>query len=831
MQSSRKDKPQNIQRIDELRGQITRLEAINKNLQEQLALHQQTEEELRQTEDRYRTLFNNANAAIFVENMDDEILDANPYACTMLGYSLEELLTLKVSDLLASDDLVPTRGVIKNELIRTNLISIETLNRRRDGTIFPVEVSLSRAGDSGLVYVIVQDISDRKKTEIALKESEARYRALFEDSPISLWEEDMSEVKNYLDELRAAGVVDFRAYFTEHPNVVADCAKMIRVLDVNQSTLKLFKHPHKEDLTAKVNQGIDIGRDIDDKFISFREELIARAEGKTHFSSEGIQYTLTGEPFDALISVTVAPGYENTWSKVFVSIIDLTESRQAQKTLRENEAQSRLITDNMVDSIFQIDADHNIIYASPSIQRIYGYSPQEIMGRLSTELIHPEDVIGVTTEFQRAVDEKAPSIQLEYRYRHANGDYLWTESATRLFYNDQGQFNGAIFGSRDISGRKLAEQERQRQIERLSALREIDRAVASSLDLKITLDILLDQVVGQLKVDAADVLLYSPGLQMLEYAAGQGFITPQAKTIRLKLGQSFAGYAAMLRQRVLLESMYSGDTSRITPFLSQEGFKFYAGLPLIAKGQLKGVIEVFHRSEFKPEPDWLEYLDILAGQAAIAVENLQMVDSLQQAKQELEMAYDTTIEGWARALDLRDRETEGHSRRVMELTIRMSNAMGVPETDLIHIYRGALLHDIGKMAIADEILLKPTSLTEAEWQKMHQHPTFALNLLSPIPYLQKAIDIPYCHHEKWDGSGYPRKLAGNQIPLAARIFAIVDVWDALTHDRPYRRAWPKEKAIAYINEQSGASFDPDVVKVFLRIVASDEYDITSEQDT
>ena len=179
------------------------------------------------------------------------------------------------------------------------------------------------------------------------------------------------------------------------------------------------------------------------------------------------------------------------------------------------------------------------------------------------------------------------------------------------------------------------------------------------------------------------------------------------------------------------------------------------------------------------------------------------------------LAYDATLEGWSKALDLRDRETEGHTQRVTELAMRLSRAMGVSERQLEQIRRGALIHDIGKMGIPDSILLKPGPLTEDEWGIMRRHPTLAYDFLSSIAFLRQALDIPYAHHEHWDGSGYPRMLKGDQIPLAARIFAVIDVYDALCSDRPYRPAWPETKAREYIREQSAKYFDPKVVDAFL----------------
>ncbi|MBI1876793.1 MAG: response regulator [Chloroflexi bacterium] len=191
---------------------------------------------------------------------------------------------------------------------------------------------------------------------------------------------------------------------------------------------------------------------------------------------------------------------------------------------------------------------------------------------------------------------------------------------------------------------------------------------------------------------------------------------------------------------------------------------------------------------------------------------------LEQAHRELQEAYEATIEGWSRALELRDNETQDHTQRVTEITLRLARALGISEVELGHIRHGALLHDIGKIAVSDSILLKPGPLTAEEWAIMRRHPTYAYELLSSIAYLHPALDIPYCHHEKWDGTGYPNGLKGEQIPLAARIFSVVDVWDALRFDRPYRPGWPQEKVKEYIQEQAGKHFDPQVVPVFLKMI-------------
>jgi putative two-component system response regulator len=192
---------------------------------------------------------------------------------------------------------------------------------------------------------------------------------------------------------------------------------------------------------------------------------------------------------------------------------------------------------------------------------------------------------------------------------------------------------------------------------------------------------------------------------------------------------------------------------------------------------------------------------------------------LREANAQLLAAYEATIEGWSHALDLRDRETEGHSRRVTELTVKLAKTLGMSDDEIIHIRRGALLHDMGKIGVPDSILHKPAKLTDEEWAIMRRHPQLAYDMLFIIEYLRPALEIPLNHHEKWDGTGYPRGLKGEEIPIVARLFAVVDVWDALTSDRPYRPAWSQDEALAYIREQSGKHFDPQVVDLFFKVIS------------
>jgi PAS domain S-box-containing protein len=355
------------------------------------------------------------------------------------------------------------------------------------------------------------------------------------------------------------------------------------------------------------------------------------------------------------------------------------------------------------------------------------------------------------------------------------------------------------------------------RIQQLVALRTIDMAISASFDLNLTLGVLLDQVLGQLEVDAADILIYNPAAQTFKFACERGFRLQTLRHVQLKFGSGFVWRVVRERQVINIPDITAGpDGLQRSPDLSSEHFVTYLGVPLVAKGQIRGVLEIFNREPVQFDAAKDSFLEILAGQAAIAIDNSELFENLQSSNTELSLAYEKTLEGWANALEMRDQVTVGHTRRTTELTVRLARAMGVADDDIVNFYRGALLHDIGKMGLPDRIVQKRGPLTEAEWISMRKHPQHAFDLLSPISYLRPALDIPYCHHERWDGSGYPRGLKGEQIPLAARIFAVVDVWDALISKRPYRKEWLQAKAKRYIEEQAGMQFDPEVVKVFLK---------------
>lgn len=364
----------------------------------------------------------------------------------------------------------------------------------------------------------------------------------------------------------------------------------------------------------------------------------------------------------------------------------------------------------------------------------------------------------------------------------------------------------------------LHEQTLQR-MQCLSVLHTVDMAITASRDIHLVLSVLLDQLINHLHVDAAAVWSFNPYTRLLNCVASRGIYAQQLTALPFRPGEGYAGRALAERRIVYVPHLSVGESiGQRDACLSSEGFDAYYGVPLIARGQIKGELEIFHRSALDANAEWMEFLETLAGQTALAIDNAELFASLQRSHTDIMHAYDATLEGWSRMLDMRDNETEGHSQRVTEMSLRLARAMGLPAESLVHIRRGALLHDIGKMGIPDTILLKPGPLNEEEWRIMRRHPVYAYDILYPISFLHPALDIPYCHHEKWDGTGYPRALRGEQIPVAARIFAVVDVWDALRSDRPYRKAWPEGDVRSYLRAQAGKHFDPAIVVTFLQLL-------------
>jgi PAS domain S-box-containing protein len=457
--------------------------------------------------------------------------------------------------------------------------------------------------------------------------------------------------------------------------------------------------------------------------------------------------------------------------------IDITERKQAEKAIRESEEKFRQVYDHSIVGISLADLNGNFINCNPAVEKILGYSPGDYCKLSIKEISHPDEALSNLTLFKEMVSGGRDSYTLELRYRHRDGHYIWG-NLTRTIVRDDNQkplFSIGMF--EDISERKEA-------VEALRASEEKFRRVFNDSGMGISLIDLEGRFIS-CNPAVSKILGYSPeeytrltvhsishpddGVQNLEYVNN------------LKEGK--VDHFTMEKRNRHKDGHYVWG--QLTSSMVRD-----------AKGKPLFIIGMFE--------------DITERKAA--------VEALRQFNIELQEAYDATLQGWSAALEMRERETAGHSHRVVRMTLDLARAAGIDGDRMMHIERGALLHDIGKMGIPDSILLKPGPLTEDEWVVMRQHPVYAYRLLSHIPYLRPALEIPYHHHERWDGTGYPQGLTGEAIPLPARLFAVIDVWDALSSDRPYRPAWSPDAIRSYIDDQAGKQFDPEVVRLFFEMM-------------
>ncbi len=712
----------------------------------------------------------------------------------VLGENIWSLLPLFPRGLLAE-----TTGQAAGQFLRLDACP-------RDGSRVPVDLVLSRVALaaetlwSGVLLVRSRFHPEQE----ALRRSEEAHRVLFERALIGIFQ---SSPDGHFLRVNAA-----LAQIYDYDTPEALVAQRVDV------TRDLYVDPSRR---AEFQRLLELGETVTDF-----EAQVRRRDGTLLWVSENARAVRTSDG--------VLLHYEGT-------VQDISARRRTADALRESEEQLRTIFEAAAVGIARVDMNGRLSRTNSALQHMLGFAAEELHGTAFARLTHPDDApanLQLQWDLQEGLRD---GYQVEKRYSCADGSPLWANLTMSLVRDSAGCPLFAIAVVEDITQSRQAQQKilalnqhLEERVEHIAALHQIDLAIMSSPDVGATLSLVLEQVRTQLGVDAAAVLTCDPLTEDLCYAATAGMQQSTAQfspAAAQAVGFGPAGRAARQRETVELSNLtWTPEVFADVPLLASEHFAAYWAVPLVAKGTLKGVLEVFHRSALLPDTGWRERLDILAGQAAIAIDSAAMFQDIQRSHQELMEAYDATIEGWGRALDLRDQETEGHSRRVTDLSERLALTLGLTEAALVPIRRGALLHDIGKMGVPDRILLKTDNLTPTEWRVMRRHPQDAYDMLSPIAFLRPALEIPYCHHEKWDGTGYPRGLRGEEIPLAARLFAVVDVWDALRSDRPYRASWPEARVLDHIRSLSGTHFDPHIVIVFLEMMTGAASAAPSEPD-
>lgn len=747
----------------------------------------QTQKQLLRSEARFHTIFQACPISIVIARAKDlRYIDANPEFVRQSGYSREEVIGHTPFDLNLWVDPLEFEEVGRTLREQGEVHHREVRFRLKSGKVADAVISIVSVmlGEEPCLVTLVRDITTDKHARRELQASEEQYRRL------------AAELQRTLDlSLDMITTLDVKGNFV---TMSAASRQLLGYAPEELIGRSFQEFVHPDDRARTEQEGISM---------TGRQDMTVVQNRYVHKNGSVVWLEW---------SAVMLPGD----SLMYCVVRDITARRAAE----EDQAYLAAIVQASQDAILGVNLDGTIRSWNTGAEQLYGYTALEAIGQPVTLIIPSELHAEEADILERTGRGERPSPFKSVRTAK-DGHRIPVLVRVSAIRDRTGGVIGVSKVSQDISEREAAEaqiralnESLQQQLLHLTGVREVDQMIASSSDLSLTLDRILDNVEQQLEVDAATLLLLDPHTLDLEYASTRGFTMPLPRST-VKLGSELAGQVALTRKPLWVPHLPAASLSPSwQEALTSAGLVTYYGAPLMAKGKVVGVIEVLHRVPFEPSDMWLERFDMLRAQAAIAVDNAHLFRDLEQRNLQLRLAYDETIEGWARALDLRDKETEGHSRRVTEMTVALCKQLGLPPEELVEVRRGALLHDIGKMGIPDAVLLKPGKLTDEEWVLMKRHPEYAVALLSPIQFLRSALDIPEYHHEKWDGSGYPLGLSGEAIPLTARAFAVVDVYDALTSDRPYRTAWTPEQVLTHIEQNAGTHFDPRVVEAFMALI-------------
>ncbi len=678
----------------------------------------------------------------------------------------------------------------------------EVRDQAKDGSFFWMDTIISPVLDergTPRKYLVVRfDITERKRAEEIVHQSEARLAEAAQIGQLGYWELDVqTQMFTFTDQFYAL----FRTTAEEQGGYQLS----------SEYYAQHFVHP--DDLHI-VEDEIQRGRNSSDlQYKSSVEHRILYADG-------GVGYVL--------VEINRIRDEHGKVLRHYGTSQDITERKQTEETIRQSEAQLAEAADMARLGYWEFDFQTQIFTFSDPLWAIFRTTAEEQGGyqvsaaEYAQKFLCPGDILIVNTEIQKSVEAGVYSGQAEHRFIRSDGSEGYLGVRFRVITDADGQPLKTVGIDQDITEQKRASLQLQKQLRRVQSLRNIDLSILSATDLRVVLKTILEETIFHLRVDAAVVHLFNANTLMLEPTVSAGEIQCDLTEMSIRLGEGLIGNAALKRRTLTAINAGIVGTSSFPQSTATIGnTQTIYTTPLISKGNLMGVLSTISNVPLEADKDWTDYFETLAGQTAMAIDSSKSFEDLQRTNFDLILAYDTTIEGWSHALDLRDKETEGHTQRVTEMTLKLARAAGMTDDELVHVRRGALLHDIGKIGIPDKILHKQGVLTEAEWEIMRQHPVYAREMLFPITYLHPAIDIPYYHHEKWDGTGYPRSLKGEQIPLAARLFAVVDVWDALRSDRPYRKGWPEEDVLEYVLSQAGTHFDPKVVELFMQLMKTD----------
>ncbi len=759
--------------LSELAGDIAfGLKSIAQDIE-----HKAAENALRRSEAKFRAVVENSNDGILFGDANAVISYRSPSYSRINGYSDEERVGHSGFETIHPDDTARIREYWQQVVQHPGLsIKAKYRIRHKDGTWRWLETTaqnLLNHPDVQEIVVASRDITERKLAEEEVKRLAQQKSLILNAAGEGIIGIDPDGNHVFVN-LAAAAMLGY------------DPAELIGL-----NSHAIWHHTHAD--------GTPYPPEACPSNIALQNGTPSRISDENFWRKDGTSFP---------VEYATTPIYEQEQiTGAVITFVDITERKATEAKIAQSEKKYRELFRVNKDgiSIFSVSAEQGpqrFVELNDAAHAILGYTKAEML-RLTPKTLEPE----ATHEQLRARQAELMTkgfTTFEAILAHKDGRRLYTEFTSQMIeYEGSPAVMNIVH---DVTDRK----QREREMESIAVLSEALRAASNRVEM---LPVIAGQIVNLISADAVTIEIIEPltGDVIVEVAEG---VWKSLSGARQKPGTGINAIISQTRQPYHTHDLQN-DPNLTYPEWARDGVRGAAGVPLSAQEKLIGFIWVGRKTDIL-EAD-VRFLAAIANFIANAIHRATLYEQTVKDAAELELAYNTTLAGWANALELRDYETKGHSLRVVERTVELARLMGVNEADLENIRRGALLHDIGKMGIPDAILLKKGKLDEKEWEIMRRHPQYAFNLLNQIKYLRSAIVIPYCHHEKWDGTGYPRGLKGQEIPFEARIFAIVDVWDALISDRTYRPAWSTERAMEYIRKQSGKQFDPAVVQAFLEI--------------
>ena len=737
-----------------------------------------------------------ANAIAITDNQGN-IEWINPAFSDLTGYSFEESIGKSMTSLVNSgrQDAVFYKNMLAT-IQSGNTWRGELINRKKDGSLYTEEQTITpffNQDNQIQQYVAIkQDVTEKKRIENDLQQKTIEYQFLAaaalrlptmktEDEVFSYIKESIPIIAPNTFSVVMRFTPDGKLLFVDDilgidMKIIRKAIKVIgvdlehkkfEVIDQFQeifSKTRLHQYPGGLPAFADTEMPPIIAKQVE-KILSIHEIYSIGISGQ-RINFGGIHFFTRGK--NNFINQSLV---ESFFRQCYLALARI----HTQKELSDSEQQFRQLAENIHEAFWLVEADSgNFIYISPAFEEIWKIKDTEIYQNpyIFQKKVHPAYRDSIVNAINTLRTNGIP-LDIEHPILLPDGSSRWIHTRAYPVYDENNKLIRIAGIAEDISERVLSIETLRQNHERLNRAEQVSLSGYWEFNMETQY------------VDA------SQGARQIYGLGDHNWKISEVQKLPL------------VQYRAMLDKAMADLINHNKPY----DVEFKIHRPVDQK-----IVAIHSVAEYDPARK------VIFGIIQDISTRKEAEEALVEVAKELRFAYDATIEGWSRAMDLRDKETEGHTQRVTEITLDLARKVGINGDALIHIRRGALLHDIGKIGVPDSILLKPGPLTDSEWETMRKHPEYAYEMLSMVDYLHPALDIPYCHHEHWDGEGYPRKLKGEQIPLAARIFTIIDVWDALISDRPYRKAWSKEKAYHYMQEQSGVLFDPQILNIFLSTI-------------